>query len=157
MNEALQYLASLPDEQAQLDAIAEDLKNGTNKFDFAPAYGDTHWGGFRDILNLEDYFEAATRAEAYASRLDFTDFFTDCDWEYNQYLFQSMIENNPSALTLEEINVIQKILSEKGDLSLVQDLIPQEMIDSLSIDNAGDNGDISLLMYYSLRIRRIES
>lgn len=50
MNEALQYLASLPDEQARLDAIAEDWKNGTNRFDFAPAYGDTDWGGFRDIL-----------------------------------------------------------------------------------------------------------
>ena len=150
MNEALHYLASLPDEQARLDAIAEDLKNGTKRFDFVPVYGDTHWGGFRDILNLEDCFEAAaTRAEGYASRLYFTDFFNENDSEGNQDLIQSIVENNPSVLTQEDIIHIQKILSEKGDLSLFRDLIPQEIIDSLTIDMAESNGDVCQLMYYS--------
>jgi hypothetical protein len=149
LDEALQYLSSLPDDQARLDAIAEDLKNGNKRFDFAPSYGDTDWGGFRDILNLEDHFDAATRAEGYASRLDFTDFFNENDWEGNQEWFQSIVENNPSSLTHEEIFVIQKILSEKGDLSLVRDLIPQEIIDSLTINMAESNGITNLLMYYS--------
>lgn len=151
MNEALQYLASLPDQQARLDAIAEDWKNGTNRFDFAPSYGDTDWGGFRDILNLEDYFDAATKAEGYASRLDFTDFFNENDWENNLWLFESIVENNPSVLTQDEIIHIQRIFSEKGDLSLVRDLIPQEIIDSLTIEMAEFNGVVCELMYYSFQ------
>ena len=63
MNEAQQYLYFLPDERSRLDAKAEDLKNGTKRFGFAPTCGDTNGGDFRKLLVLELYFDAVTKAE----------------------------------------------------------------------------------------------
>ena len=151
MTEALQYLASLPDKQARLDAIAEDLKNGTNRFDFAPAYGDEDWGGLRDIFYGELDWSGATKVEGYTSRLDFTHFFDENDWDENQYLFDYLIEKNPSELTTVEINAIQKLLSEKSDWGLFKELISQKLIDLITINTTQDNCDDNdgTLTYYS--------
>lgn len=153
MTEALQYLASLPDEQARLDAIAEDLKNGRKRFDFAPDYGDEDWGGLRDIFYGELDWNAATKVEGYTSRRDITYFFDENDWDENQYWFDFLIKKNPSALTIVEINAIQKLLSEKSDWGLFKELISQNLIDLITINATQDNGDDNdgTLTYYSFR------
>jgi hypothetical protein len=89
------------------------LKNGTNRFDFAPAYVDEDWGGLRDVFYGELDWSTATKVEGHTSRLDFKHFFNENDWEENQYWFEYLIKKNPYTLTIVEINVIQKLLSEK--------------------------------------------
>jgi len=151
MNEALQYLSTLPDEQARLDAIAEDLKNGTKRFDFAPDYGDEDWGGLRDILNLDNCWLAVNKVEGYNFRLDFTDYFNENDWEDNQYWIDYLQKINPTALTTIESETIQKILFDRGDLELIRELIPQTLIDLITINSRRDNCDDSdgNLTYFS--------
>ena len=151
MNEALQYLSTLPDEQARLDAIAEDLKNGTKRFDFAPTYGDTKWGGLRKLLDLELFFDAVTKAERYTRKLDFEYFFNENNREYHQDEFEYLLQNNPIVLTKEEIDFIQNTLANKGELNVIRKLVTQKMIDLMTIDLAESNGIDDQLTYYSFR------
>jgi hypothetical protein len=151
LDEALQYLSSLPDDQARLDALAEDLKNGNKRFDFAPSYGDTDWGGFRKIFDLELYYDAVTKAEGYTCKLDFDYFFNENNPEYHQDNFEYLLQNNPKALTKKEIDFIQKTLANKGELNVIRKLITQKMIDLMTIDLAESNGITDQLTYYSLR------